>query len=186
METDAALPVGGSSEGTSARVARAVLFALAGVIFFAHWLITDPGFDESGAQDEWGQVLAFSAVLLSLGVALPVFGLMVGGRWVIRFSVLAGVGALVAGVANIFEDGFQIEGFFFVFILGTAVCDLALLAVAVVIALTECGRRRLLVLVPVATVAAIVLYVFAGGPIMLATWLAAAGVALMLPAEEPG
>jgi hypothetical protein len=186
METDAALPGGRSSEGATARVARALIFALVGVVFFAHWAITDPSLEESGGQDEWGQVLAFSAILLSLAVALPVYGLMVGGRWVIRLSALAGVGALVASVANIFEDGFQIDAFFFGFVLGTGIADLALPALALVIACKERGHRRLLVLVPLGSMAGVILYVWAGGPIMLVTWLAAALVALVLPAEDLG
>ena len=66
------------------RVIRIALFALVGALFFAHWVITDPGYGESTTQSQWRYVLFFSVALLTLGVAWPVFGRMVGGHWVWR------------------------------------------------------------------------------------------------------
>ncbi len=123
-------------------------------------------------------MLVFSGVLLAFAVALPVYGRMVGGRWVLRLSLVAGAGAALGSVANIFEDGFGIGWVFFVFILGMAIIDLALLGMTVVIARTGHGSNRLLALIPAATVAAIIFNVLAGGVIMLVTWLAAAALAL--------
>ena len=162
---------------------RAALFALTGVAFFVFWVVAHPSFEATASQSEWPNVLWFSATLLSLAVALPVFGRMVGGRWVFRLALLAGTGVALASVANVFEDGLQIEWFFFVFVLGASITDIALLALAVVIARTGRGENRLLALIPAATVAAIIFFVIAGGPIMLVAWLAAAAVALALPAR---
>ena len=156
---------------------RAALFALVGVAFFTHWVVTDPSF-EGPISTEWTHVLAFSALLLTIAAALPVYGRMIGGRWVLRLSLVAGAGAALASVGNIFEDGFGISWVFYVFILGTAIIDLALLAMTVVIARTRRGGGRFLALIPAATVAAIIFYVWAGGVIMLVTWLAAAALAL--------
>lgn len=158
---------------------RAVLFGLVGVAFFTHWVVTDPSTDGPIAT-AWPRVLVFSGLLLAFAVALPVYGRMVGGRWVLRLSLVAGAGAALGSVANIFEDGFGIGWVFFVFILGTAIIDLALLGMTVVIARTGRGSDRLLALIPAATVAAIIFNVWAGGIIMLVTWLAAAAVALAL------
>lgn len=159
------------------RMLRAAFFALVGVAFFTHWVVTDPSF-EGPINTEWTHVLAFSALLLTLAVTLPVYGWMVGGRWVFRLSLVAGAGAALGSVANIFEDGFAIGWVFFVFILGTAIVNLALLGMTVVIARTQRGVYRLLALIPAGTVAAIIFNVLAGGIIMLVTWLIAAALAL--------
>ena len=165
---------------------RAALFAVVGAAFFTHWVVTNPSFD-GPINTAWPHVLAFSALLLTLAVALPVYGRMVGGRWGIRLALVAGAGAALASLANIFEDGFGLGWVFFVFILGTAIINLGLLAMTVVIARTQCGSHRLLALIPAGTVAAIMFNVWAGGIIMLVTWLAAAAVALAPrePAAEP-
>jgi hypothetical protein len=49
---------------------------------------------------------------------------------------------------------------------------------ALTVALATRGRERHLALIPAGTSAAILLFVVAGGPVMLATWLAAAALAL--------
>jgi hypothetical protein len=72
---------------------------------------------------------------------------------------------------------------FFVFVLGSAIMLLGLLALTVVIVFTGRGSQRLLAFVPAGTLAAIVLYVPAGGPLMLASWVIAATLALALPAH---
>ena len=161
------------------RMLRAALFALVGAAFFTHWVVTDPSFD-GPINTAWPHVLAFSGLLLTFAVALPVYGRMVGGRWVLRLSLVAGAGAALASVANIFEDGFGLGWVFFVFILATAIINLALLALTGVIARTGRSSHRLLALIPAGTLAAIIFNVWAGGIIMLITWLAAAAVALAL------
>lgn len=60
-----------------------------------------------------------------------------------------------------------------------------LLALTAAMASVGNGYRRLFALVPAGTMGAIVLYVIAGGPLMLATWLAAAALALALAARTP-
>ena len=126
-------------------------------------------------------VLWFSATLLSLAVALPVFGRMLGGPQLARLAIIAGAGAGLSSVANIFEDGFQIEAAFFIFILGTWILEVALLAMTIVIARTPPNRYRLLAVIPAGSVAGILLFVAAGGPLRLITWLAAAAAAVRMP-----
>jgi hypothetical protein len=161
-------------------MSRSLLFALTGVVFFVFWVVARPSFEMTASMTEWPHVLWFSATLLSLAVALPVFGRMVGGRWVVRLAFIAGASLGLSSAANIFEDGFQIEAFFFAFILGTLILDVALLALTIVIARTFSGRYRLLAVIPAATAAGIFLFVVAGGPILLVTWLAAAAVAALM------
>ena len=160
---------------------RAALFASVGVAFFGHWALTDPSFEETPTQSEWNYVLAFSGVILVLAIAIPLLAELVGGRFVFRVSLVAAAGAGLASVANVFEDGLHIEWVFFAFVLGAAIMLLALLILSVAITLAGQGGSRLLALVPLGTVVAILLYVVAGGPLMLATWLTAAALALALP-----
>jgi hypothetical protein len=158
-------------------LSRSLLFALTGIAFFVFWFVARPSNEMTASMQEWPHVLWFSATLMTLAVALPVFGRMVGGPTVARAATIAGAGVGVSSVANIFEDGFRIEAFFFVFILGVWILDLAALAVAILIARSAPGRYRLLALIPAGTLAGILLFTGPGGPIMLPTWLAAAGVA---------
>jgi hypothetical protein len=166
-------------------MSRSLLFALTGVLLFLFWVVARPSFEMTASMTEWPHVLWFSATLLSLAVALPVFGRMVGGRWVVRLASVAGVGVGMSSVANIFEDGFRIDAFFFAFILGTLILDVALLALTIVIARTFPGRSRLFAVIPAGTVAGILLFVVAGGPIMLVTWLAAAAAAVLTSGRTP-
>lgn len=136
-------------------------------------------------MQEWPTVLWFSATLLSLAIALPVFGRMIGGQQVVRRASIAGLGVGLSSVANIFEDGFRIDGFFFAFIMGALVMDVSLLALTIVIARTFSGRDRLLAIIPAGTVAGIFLFVAAGGPIMLITWLGAAAAAVLMAGRSP-
>ena len=134
---------------------------------------------------EWPTVLWFSATLLLLAVALPVFGRMVGGRQVVRMASIAGLGVGLSSVANIFEDGFRIDGFFFAFILGTMTLNISLLMLTIVITRRVAGRDRLLAIIPAGTVAGILLFVTAGGPIILITWLGAATAAVLMSGRSP-
>lgn len=159
---------------------RALLFAGTGIALFLFWAIAKPTFDATASMTEWPNVLWFSATLLTLAVALPVFGRMVGGRWVVRLASIAGAGVGLSSVANIFEDGFRVEAAFFAFILGTFTLNAALLALTIVMARAATGRDRLLAIVPGGTLVGILLFVVLGGPVLLVTWLAAAGAALVL------
>jgi uncharacterized membrane protein len=85
-------------------------------------------------------------------------------------------GSVLSSAANILEDGLKLEWAFFAFVLGTLTMHIGL--VALTVALATRGRERHFALIPAGTSAAILLFVVAGGPVMLATWLAAAALAL--------
>jgi hypothetical protein len=159
---------------------RSALFAFVGLAFFVYWVVADPSHEESADQSEWSSVLAFSGVILLLAFAVPTLARLVGGRLAFRVSLVAAAGATLSSVANIFEDGLQMSWVFLVFILCEAFMQLGLVALTGVIAFSG-GRYRLLALAPAGTIAGITLFVVAGGPIMLASWLTAAVLALALP-----
>ena len=163
-------------------VRRSLLFVLMGVLWLASW-VTGPSYEMPASMARWLVVLLFSASLLSLAVAVRVFGRMVGGRLVVRFATIAGAAASLCSVVNIFEDGFQIDSFFFAFVLGLLILDVALLALTVLIARTAPDRYRLFAIVPAGTVGAI-LFPVATGPTMLITWLIAAVAALNVPSPQ--
>ncbi len=160
---------------------RAALFTLTGVLFFGHWMLADPSFEVTKAITDTKYVLLFSAALLTLALALTVFGRMLGGRWVLRLSLLAAAGTTLGGIANVVEDGFDMGWAFWGFILSLLIINPALTALTAVITFTACGGHRLLALIPAGTLAAIIFYVHFGGPLMVAAWLAAAAVSLTLP-----
>jgi hypothetical protein len=169
----------------SSGMSRSLMFALTGMLWFGSW-VAPPSFEMSPSMTKWLVILWFSASLLSLAVALRVFGRMVGGPQVARLASIASASAGLCSVANIFEDGFQIEWFFFVFVLGLLILDVALLTLTIVIARTAPDRYRLLAVIPAGTLAGILLFPVAGGPIMLITWLAAAaGAQKMLSGRTP-
>ena len=165
------------------RVFRAALFTLVGVFFLVIWLWLDPSYQESASQSEWSHVLGFSAAILVLAFVLPLFAQLVGGRRVFRVSLVPAAGAALASLSNIVEDGLQMGWAFWGFILSTAIIDLGLLALTVLIAYGGRGGYRLLAVVPAVTLAAMAFWVIAGGIIMLAAWLGAAALALALPAH---
>jgi hypothetical protein len=152
------------------------VFALVGAALFSFWLVAHPSFEASLAQNEWPYVLAFSATILSLAVGVPLFFRLVGDRLAFRTSLVVAAGSVLSSIANVIEDGLRLEWAFYGFVLGAAVVLLGLLTLTIVIARGREQRR--FALVPAGTLAGILFYVIAGGPIMLATWLAAAALAL--------
>ena len=159
---------------------RPALFALVGIHGLIFWVVAHPATQATFIQRQWPNVLWFSALLLSLGIAVLVFGRMAGGRAAVRWAAVAAAAISLASLVNIVEDGFRIEEAFLFFVLCTATFEIALIALTVVIARTPQARYRLLALVPAGTLAAILFFVAGGGPILLVTWLVAAAGALTI------
>jgi hypothetical protein len=156
---------------------RALLFAGTGVAWFTFWFVTGPSDETTASMQEWPRVIWFSATLLFLALALVTFGRMVGGRSVIRLATIAAAAVGVSSVVNIVEDGFRVEAAFYAFILGLLIMEVALAGLTLAIARTGAGRRRLLAAIPAATLAGVLLFPPAGGPLMLGAWLAASAAA---------
>jgi hypothetical protein len=91
------------------------------------------------------------------------------------------LGAVLASLSNILEDGLHMEWAFFGFVLGSAIILLGLLALTGAIALGGRESHRYPTLIPAGTMSALIFYVAAGGILMLATWLAASAVVMVLP-----
>ena len=145
-----------------------------------YWVVVRPSTQLTYAQGDWPNVLWFSALLLSLGLAVLLFGRMVGGETVTRWTTVAGAAVSLASLVNIVEDGFRIEAAFLLFVLCILTLDIALIGSVVVIARAPIDRYRLYALVPAGTLAGILFFIAAGGPIFLVTWLGAAAAALRM------
>lgn len=159
------------------RNARVGIHLLTGISMFVYWVVVRPTAEASATQFQWPYVLWFSATILTLAFALPAFGIMIGGKWVVRLAVTAGTAAAWNSAVNIIEDGFGQDWAFVLFALGSAGILLSNIALAVVLAVTGPARRRALSLIPLGTVTGILGFVSIGGPVMLVTWLAAAATA---------
>lgn len=150
---------------------------LTGISLFVYWVVVRPTAEASATQSQWPYLLWFSATILTLAFAVPAFGRMIGGRWVVRLALVAGATAAWNSAVNIVEDGFGQDWAFLLFAIGTAGILLSNIALAAVLAFRGQARRRALALIPLGTAAGILAFVSVGGPLMLVTWLAAAAIA---------
>ena len=171
---------------------RAALFTFVGVVLCVRSLqsFADPEYMDPESASDWFAVLSFSTALFALALALPMLAQMIGGRVVFRVSLVAAVGAALAGLANLFEDALHWAGppgssgwAFWLFITGTATTAVGLTALAVAVAVAGRGRLRLLAVVPAATLIGLMLFESGGGVLILAAWLAAGAMALGRPAR---
>ena len=67
-------------------------------MWFASWL-AGPSYEMTASLARWLDVLLFSASLLSLAVALLIFGRMVGGPQVVRLATIAAAVLVAAATA---------------------------------------------------------------------------------------
>ena len=159
---------------------RAAMFAIAGLLLCVRSLqtFTDPEYQDPVSISDWFSVLSFSAALLALALALPMFAQLVGGRNVFRVALVPAVGAALGGLSNLLEDALQLGFAFWLFSVGGALTLVGLVSLTIAVAVVGRGRRRLLAAVPAATLVGMLLFENGGGVLVLAAWLAAAAVAL--------
>ena len=150
---------------------RTAIFAFVGVVWLAYWLVARPTADVSASQGQWANVLLFSGLILAIGVAVLLLAPLDGRPIVASAARVAVSGAVLSAAANIVEDGLRVEAAFYAFVLGSLVmlCGLAGMTILLV-------RDRALVLAPAATLAALVFFVAAGGPLLFAGWVGAAAL----------
>ncbi len=188
-ESDQALPARGPVSLLTvqpSRIATVGVDLLTGLAMFIYWVVVRPTTEISPTQSQWPYVLWFSATILTLAFAVPLFGRMVGGKWVVRLAWIAGATAAVASAANIIEDGFDQGWAFLLFAIGTGGILISHFALALVLAITGRGGRRALGLIPFGTAVGILAFAAFGGPLMLVTWFAAAAIAVLWKPEGTG
>ena len=157
-------------------MSRSALFALAGVTLGIRSLqtFTNPNFQHPVTPADWFAVYSFSAGLLALAVAYPLFAQQVGGGAVFRGSLVATAGYWLSGVSNILEDGMGLDFAFWLFVGGALLSLAGLIVVSAAIMITARGRRRLLALVPAATLVGQITFPLGGGILVMLVWLWAA------------
>jgi len=160
-------------------VSRAALFTVTGVILCVRSLetFTDPDYMDPRTAADWFAVLSFSAGLVGLAFALPLFAQLADGRAVFRMSLVPAAGFALAGVSNLLEDGLQLDVAFWFFVAGSLLSLVGLIAFTVVLAARGRGRRRLLALLPAATLVGQLLFSVGGGILIMAAWMVAAALA---------
>jgi hypothetical protein len=99
-------------------------------------------------------------------------------------SFIAAGGAALASVSNVVEDGLGREWAFFVTAFGAGLLLIGLTGLAAALYFGRRGYFRLLALIPMGTIGAVLLYVVAGGPLMLVTWSVAALLAVVVPRDR--
>jgi hypothetical protein len=149
----------------------------AGAVFIAAGLVwafrslqsfTDPQFTDPQSLNDWAAVLALSLAMWLLVPALLVLPQPSVARWAARFAAAA---AAVVGLANLAEDGFDVESAGVGFALGNAVLLLSCVAMSV---LCLAKSPRWAAVVPAATVIGLLQLENAGGLVILLGWWFAA------------
>lgn len=153
----------------------AALFVITGLLWTIHSLIVvaDGASRDPPPVGDWSRVLLFSAAIASFALAIRAFARMVGGRVATRVAYAVTAGALLASVANVFEDGFGVDAAFWPFVVGTVVIVPGLALLTTLVAFR--GRSRVLAVVPGACLLDILfLHPVGGGVLTLLAWLFAA------------
>jgi hypothetical protein len=166
---------------------RPALFTLVAVVWCVRSLqsFSDPDFMDPRTASDWFAVLSFSGALFALAFALPLFARSTGGgRVVFRASLVPAVGAALAGFGNLLEDALSLGFAFWLFVAGSVLTLIGLIAITPAVALACRGRRRLLAAVPAATLTGMLLFENGGGVVIAAAWLVVAAMSLRLPARE--
>ncbi len=146
------------------------LFLAAGVLWAFRSVqgFTDPDFTDPGTLNDWVAVLSLSAAMLLLAAALTALP----GHGLRRsLPVLAAGAAVVAGAANLAEDGLAWESAGAFYAGGTMALVLALAISSVVFALRP---PRWPAVVTAATLVGLLLLEKGGGLLVLAGWAFAA------------
>ena len=156
-------------------MSRAALFVITGLLWAVHSLVVlaDGASRDRPPPGDWSRVLLFSAAIASFALAIRAFARMVGGRVATRIAYAVTAGALLASVANVFEDGFGVDAAFWPFVVGTVVIVPGLALLTALVAFR--GPSRVLAIVPGACLLDILLlHPVGGGVLTLLAWLVAA------------
>jgi hypothetical protein len=163
------------------RRAAAGICVVVGMVPFVHWSVADLSHDETAQQHQWLFVLFFSAVVLVLGAGMLVVAHQAPVPGALRTARFLALVAVAASLTNLVEDGLRVEAMFFAFVAELLALQIGFAVLAVLIVVRGKGAERLWAVAPIATAAAILLYIDIGGPLMAVTWLVAALACLVRP-----
>ena len=152
---------------------KLALFWIIGAVWFARSAqsFTHPAFTDPQSAWDWCAVVSYSVALPALAVGLVVLARLVGGRIPLIASLVAATGATIAAVGNVIEDGLgDAWAGDALYLPGSVLYLLGLIALTLAIATERKGLLRLLTLVPAATLVGLMLLERGGGVLVLAAW----------------
>ena len=152
-----------------------VVFVLLGAVWAVRSVqsFSDPDFTDPGTVSDWVAVLLVTVGLALLPIALVFLTAVTGRRErAVRWLVpITAVGATVAAIANLAEDGLGIDAAAVAYYLGAATMLVGLVLLAVVLVV---GRPRWPALVVLGTVVGLIGLESAGGLLIMTVWVVAA------------
>jgi hypothetical protein len=156
----------------------AAAFTLTGVLWLAYGALIQAGADYLNPSQpiDFAVIYLFSAALLALAFAVPALGRLGRRDWIRKAGVVGGIAAGTSAVANVLEDGLEIDWMFLPFVVSALIVACALIGMAAGFALFGRGAERLLALVPLSGL--IAAQALIGGALALVAWLAAAAFVL--------
>ena len=165
---------GWSALGLGSRLITVILTGVAWTAISMQHVLLHPEFWDPVTLTDYVAVYSFSVALLLMALSLLIFReLAPAGVNVPALLVVAAGGFVVAGVANMLEDGLGFRALGPVYVVGIVVGVVVLLVAAVRIWMS--GARRMS-LVPAVSVVAMAFVTVGGGLLALAPWLGLAGL----------
>jgi hypothetical protein len=157
------------------------LFVLTGAAWAFRSLLefASPQYYEPVTPLDWLAVLSYSVAFFLLAGSVTVLARLAPRTRFVRTAAAATViGAVLAGAANLVEDGLDVQALGAAYVTGALLTLAGLLALAA--ALAVAGRRRL-ALVPLATAIGMMAFVAGGGVLVLVAWVWLAVVVARAP-----
>jgi hypothetical protein len=134
---------------------RATLLVVTGLLLGACSAVQQlfaPNFQDPSTPVDWFTSLSLSVAFFGAAICIPWLAHAIGGRHVLGAALVAALGLILAGVANILEDPLDMEWAFFAFIGGLLVIYAGLLGLVVLLSSQADRRARALQLLATALV----------------------------------
>ena len=136
----------------------AIAWAVASLAFMAGATYWEPV-----APLDWTAVIAYTVALVLLGLALVFVGLLVPSRKVRITAVIAAIPPIVTGLANLVEDGFDVDALGSVYVTGSLLTVAGLVVLAAALLVARAPRLAALCLLVIVGL----FFVVAGGGLVL-------------------
>lgn len=163
------------SDGLPTVLLGRTVFALVGVLWGMRSLqaFTDPNFTDPESASDWWAVVSFSLclALLPVGLAFLVRLSQRRGRASRVLVMIAALGGLTAGIANLIEDGMGVDAAGSVYFVSVSLMMLTMIALAGVLLV---DRPRWPGLVVLSTLIGMLNLESGGGVLVLVVWCATA------------
>lgn len=161
---------------TAGFIARIAIVVLAGLTWAARSLqsFADPAYTDPVSLFDWFSVVSFSGAFLLTAAGLLILRENVRPAMNVSVAIaIVVVACVVAGVANLLEDGLGLRGLGTLFAIGSLTAWIGLFVIAAMLGIS---RDRSLAYVPLLTAIGFAFFQVGGGVITLVGWLGFARV----------